>query len=364
MAATKIYIPVGWLEQRRPLRRTGERRTSLASPGGSWSNTAVHRAFAMITGALRHHQAMDSKGSYSSRSQGNPLSMVRELAHLYRFHLENFSDRVRMQLDEAKHVEDLVTRKAGLELSGLDVLEVGPGQYLTQLLYFSKNNRAVGIDRDVIDQRASMSTYIEMLRDNGWFRTTKTLGRKLLGIDRKYAAAIRQSLDVDKIPDVVVHRMDVREMTFPERSFDFVYSRAVLHHLDDVGRAIAEIARVMRPGGACYLTLHPYTSPTGCLDPRIYTAQRNEVEGWPHLRQAADNRLLPANAMVNRLRIGEWKKLFADLMPECEFIFARIDDDGVAQRARALHERGELTEYSLDELLTGEMAVFWKKPMP
>ncbi len=42
--------------------------------------------------------------------------------------------------------------------------------------------------------------------------------------------------------------MDAERMTFPDASFDVVYGRGILHHLD-LDRCFAEIARVLRPGG-------------------------------------------------------------------------------------------------------------------
>ncbi len=42
--------------------------------------------------------------------------------------------------------------------------------------------------------------------------------------------------------------MDANQLEFPDDSFDVVFGRAILHHLD-VERSLAEIHRVLRPGG-------------------------------------------------------------------------------------------------------------------
>ncbi|HET6949281.1 MAG TPA: class I SAM-dependent methyltransferase [Acidimicrobiales bacterium] len=42
---------------------------------------------------------------------------------------------------------------------------------------------------------------------------------------------------------------DVQELPFPPDAFDVVVANYVLHHVPDVGRAVAEMARVLRPGG-------------------------------------------------------------------------------------------------------------------
>ena len=42
---------------------------------------------------------------------------------------------------------------------------------------------------------------------------------------------------------------DVQELTFPGASFDAVVAAWMLYHVPDLGRALAELARVLRPGG-------------------------------------------------------------------------------------------------------------------
>jgi SAM-dependent methyltransferase len=49
--------------------------------------------------------------------------------------------------------------------------------------------------------------------------------------------------------DVRAARADAEALPFADESFDLVLGHAVLHHLPDLGRAFAEFARVLRPGG-------------------------------------------------------------------------------------------------------------------
>lgn len=48
-----------------------------------------------------------------------------------------------------------------------------------------------------------------------------------------------------------VHRVlaDAERLPFDDQSFDLVFGHAVLHHIPDLDRALAEFARVLRPGG-------------------------------------------------------------------------------------------------------------------
>ncbi len=57
------------------------------------------------------------------------------------------------------------------------------------------------------------------------------------------ASAARLGLQVRTVAS------DAEQLPFEDSSFDFVFGHAVLHHIPDLGRAFAEFARVLRPGG-------------------------------------------------------------------------------------------------------------------
>lgn len=46
---------------------------------------------------------------------------------------------------------------------------------------------------------------------------------------------------------------DMRELPFEDGTFDLVYASHVLEHIDDDARALAEVRRVLRPGGVAIL---------------------------------------------------------------------------------------------------------------
>jgi SAM-dependent methyltransferase len=58
-------------------------------------------------------------------------------------------------------------------------------------------------------------------------------------------------------PETTFEVADGRALPFPEASFDHAYSISVLEHVDGAEAALAELARVVRPGGRVVLTL-PY----------------------------------------------------------------------------------------------------------
>lgn len=59
-------------------------------------------------------------------------------------------------------------------------------------------------------------------------------------------AATAESLGLDARTVVT----DAERLPFEDESFDLVFGHAVLHHIPDIERALAEFRRVLRPGGA------------------------------------------------------------------------------------------------------------------
>lgn len=303
---------------------------------------------------------MSTAKSYTS-VRTSPLALWREWRGLYSMYVQRSSDGARANLSDARAIEALVQEHFGLEIRNLDVLDVGPGQFLGRITYFALQNRVTGIDLDVIAQRFSPSLCVRMLRQNGFRRTTKTILRKALGFDHRFASSMKRELGVTRLPELNILQMDACRLKFPSNSFDFVYSNSVFHHLPEPGAAIASVSRVLKSGGVAYIDFHPYTSDTGCLDPRLFAGLTEELGSWPHLRPSRRHIVKPANTWVNKLRHHEWRALFESEMPGVQFILTPSTTARV-ERARTLQEQGELLEYSLEELCTGRFAALWMKP--
>lgn len=82
-------------------------------------------------------------------------------------------------------------------------------------------------------------------------------GAILTGIDLTEASIelVRQRLAREDL-DGELRVADAEALPFVDASFDLVYSWGVLHHTPDTDRALAEVRRVLRPGGEARIMLY------------------------------------------------------------------------------------------------------------
>lgn len=270
--------------------------------------------------------------------------------------------RVAAAISSMRHLETLASDRLDIELDGLKMLDVGAGQLVLQATYFSLRNTVVAIDQDVIVHGLNIAGYAKMMRENGRKRLVKTLGRKILLVDSRYHREMRRQLGVLTLSQPEIFQMDATAMAFPNQSFDFVYALLVLQSLRDPAAALDEMIRVLRPGGGLYVDLTLYTSPGGSLDIRLLGGgQSQSLPRWAHLEPSMAH-LPRSNAYVSTFRLRDWKNLFEGRMIDVEI---GLDQPGAAEledEARVRWARGELTDYSLDELLTNRVSAMWRKP--
>jgi ubiquinone/menaquinone biosynthesis C-methylase UbiE len=82
-------------------------------------------------------------------------------------------------------------------------------------------------------------------------------GAHYTGVDLTEAAIdlARRRFKISRLPGEF-HVADAENLDFADNTFDRVYSHGVLHHTPDTARAIAEIHRVLKPGGRAIVMLY------------------------------------------------------------------------------------------------------------
>ena len=223
--------------------------------------------------------------SYTSERLG-PLKRMRELLLLYRVHARSAREGAKSPAKAVQLMEKQVLEHTGLSLADVAILDVGCGGALVFSTYLAQRNNVTGIDMDIVPRPYHVGDYYVMLRRNGWLRVAKTLGRKATGADRAFRRSIKSDLHLKTLRRPTVLSMDAGHMTFPDSTFDFVYSISAFEHLEEPERVVHEVARVLRPGATAYLHVHLYTHDTGAHDPRVMNDEtsRMGLPAWAHLR--------------------------------------------------------------------------------
>ncbi len=120
---------------------------------------------------------------------------------------------------------------------------------------------------------------------------------------------------------------NAEDLEFEDETFDAAYAFGVLHHTPQVAQAVAELRRVLKPGGTAYVMLYhrnslvnfahwlfrlPYESPQHLKDhcPVVYTFTRQTARA--HFRQFSEVRIRPAYPFTYGFRhLTSWIPKFA-----------------------------------------------------
>jgi len=65
----------------------------------------------------------------------------------------------------------------------------------------------------------------------------------------------KKNFELNGIP-VDIRKSDATALPFPDATFDCVYSFGVIHHIPEAERVLAEVRRVLKPGGKLMLSLY------------------------------------------------------------------------------------------------------------
>lgn len=194
--------------------------------------------------------------------------------------------------------------------------------------------------------------------------------RTVVGIDPK----LSEEVDAG---DFRLRRLDVQSMPFGEASFDYVFSIAVLEHVEDVPAALNEIHRVLRKGGIFFARFGPIWTAINGRHYRIWD-HANEVIilPWSHLFLNRDQmfqylaarygkheaeeacQYIYDSKEINRLSYAQYNAFFGQSrFPE--IIVTPVIHDRARMFLAAF--RSLLSDYSDEELLTSGFTLWMRK---
>ena len=151
---------------------------------------------------------------------------------------------------------------------------------------------------------------------------------------------------------------DVSALPYPENHFDLIISTAAFEHFLDVPAVVKDMARVLRSGGHCWISIHPFTALSGghnisCRLGPIRSLP-SEVHPWDHLL----DRKIPFTVPLNEWRISqyrqEFEKYFHLIKDECRGV------EGEELLTPSIERM--LDRYSREELLCAMRCLVCTKP--
>lgn len=151
---------------------------------------------------------------------------------------------------------------------------------------------------------------------------------------------------------------NVNVLPFAANTFDLVTSVAAFEHFLNVPAVVAEMDRVLRPGGIGWIVVHLFSSPSGGHNVKLTEIPLRTlppgVEPWDHLRQ----RRLPFHVPLNEWRRDQFLAAFSQRFEVLkEYCAVREGEHWLTPALSA-----ELSAYSSDELTCMALAVLLRKP--
>jgi len=171
-------------------------------------------------------------------------------------------------------------------------------------------------------------------------------GATYTGVDLTEAAldATQKHFDVLSLPGTF-QRENAEQLSFPNETFDWIYSHGVLHHTPNTQKAIDEVWRVLKPNGRAIIMLYHKHSFNYYVRIMVYMRLRvllkilSRIGNWKRDREKLDTNAIAGVRGNQRPEVwdihyqnflkGDWSYLKADNFvhhctdgPECPVAFA------------------------------------------
>ena len=289
-------------------------------------------------------------------SDARGIRRLQQLYDLVRYKIANQSVFADVKYRSFCLIRAALEQKLGT-VAGKRLLEIGCGQWQTNVLLFA----ALGADVIGVDPEAPPSTlfgYAGFAAKAGLQRAAKTALNEALFRSRfNRRLGELSGLNVRAAGERVL-RQGGERLPFADGRFDAVFSDDVFEHLPQVEEVTAEIARVLKPGGAALVIIHPFTAYSGGHHPATMDhgsgPSGTRVPAWDHLRA----RRFPSGVFLNGLREGDYRRILGAHLEIDSW--TRLGPEGEPQLTPEV--LAELDGYGREELLVGKIVCLARNP--
>ena len=225
-----------------------------------------------------------------------------------------------------------------IQNEGLKVLDLANGQLMPQYLILKEQGDSVyGID--VINRRSRNSIDV------------------LYAIARRVFIFHMHSYSHNNASTETLVCGDVSSLPYPNNYFDLATSIAAFEHFLDVPSVVADLWRVLKPGGLVYARIHLFTCPSGGHNLKLMEIPLRKVpkgvDAWDHLRK----RRLPITVPLNEWRIHQYLEAFSKHFEILKHYCAMREGEHLLTP----EIEAELADYSRDELTCGAYVIVARK---
>lgn len=274
-----------------------------------------------------------------------------------------FTNNIKLATVKYNSFLQIHERVAGISGKSLDqqtVLEIGCGQLLANVKLFSVLcQKVIGVDPELPPQK--FFDFMHFIKVCGLQRFLKTILNEILFMspfDRKL-----QELgggEEFNFQNCKLYRMRANKLPIPTGSIDLIISDDVFEHIDDVEAVLVEMERVLRPGGAFCIQIHPFTAFSGGHDLDTVTHLGDSLaqlasKPWRHLY----DRAFQDPVFLNRLRRKDYEKVFNSIFSEvnCDALGPEGERYLTPETLQIIESQG----FSKDEILIGKLVFSGKK---
>jgi ubiquinone/menaquinone biosynthesis C-methylase UbiE len=244
------------------------------------------------------------------------------------------------------------------DIKNLKILDIGCGQKAAQtILLKAEGADIVGIDMEIPTYDMTIKTFFQVIMNNGMERAIKSLLRHIL-FDRRFFVELSERYGKKLFfDDIDIRRMNAANLSFPDNTFDFIFSAWSFEHFDNVPAAVSEVNRVLKPSGIAWIAVHLFPSLSGghnieWLHPD--KSPSSKVPPWDHLM---DNKY-PVNTYLNKLRLIDYNEILHRYMNVFDEQLAFEGEELLAPEIEnILRHKG----YSREDLLARTVTFLCKK---